>query len=150
MPKYLRTILTGAFLATAAVALYGFTTQTGSESEKSVIPVHAAAIESASSDTTAVRAWLHVEVETNWGWFWQKSTGRAFTTSSKDAKDRVKVGLLCIKLEAHKSDEKCLQNADSIGISEKVNGIGVEKKTAKVIAWAEHPHIEADSVSLNP
>jgi hypothetical protein len=112
--------------------------------------VHAAAIESGSSDTVAVRAWLHVEVETNWGWFWQKSTGRAFTTSSKDAKDRVKVGLLCIKLEAHKTDEKCLQNADSIGISEKVNGIGVVKMTAKVIAWAEHPHIEADSVSLNP
>lgn len=136
-------------LMTGSLIIFGFAGQTGSETEKTVTPVQQTSSDSAL-DTTAVRPWLHVEVETNWGWFWQKSTGRAYTTAGKDLNQRVKVGLLCIKLEAHKSDEKCLQNADSIQITEKVNGIGVEKKTAKVIAWAEHPHIEADSVSLNP
>jgi hypothetical protein len=102
------------------------------------------------ADTTTTLPWLHVEVETSWGWFWQKSSGKAYTYASKDSKQRVKVGNLCIKLEAHETHQFCEVNADSIVITEKKRGIAIPKRTAIVTAWAENPKLGPSTASLEP
>ena len=102
------------------------------------------------ADTTTALPWLHVEVETSWGWFWQKSSGKAYTYASKDSKQRVKVGNLCIKLEAHETHQFCEVNADSIVITEKKRGIAIPKRTAIVTAWAENPKLGPSTASLEP
>lgn len=98
----------------------------------------------------ATTAWLRVEVETSWGWFWQKSTGRAYVMADKDSPRRVKAGKLCVSLEAHKITEKCAENADSVVVFEKKRGVGIPKRTAVVTAWAESPDLEEVSVALEP
>ncbi|MDD5088948.1 MAG: hypothetical protein PHI18_09155 [bacterium] len=95
-------------------------------------------------------AWLRVEVETSWGWFWQKSTGRAYVMADRDSPRRVKAGKLCISLEAHKITEKCVDNADSLVVFEKKRGVGIPKRTAVVTAWAESPDLDEVSASLEP
>jgi len=95
-------------------------------------------------------AWLRVEVETSWGWFWQKSTGRVFVMADRESPRRVKVGRLCISLEAHKITEDCAENADSLVVFEKKRGVGIPKRTAVVTAWAESPDLEEVSAALEP
>ncbi|MFZ5432429.1 MAG: hypothetical protein ACOZB3_01525 [Calditrichota bacterium] len=96
------------------------------------------------------QAWLRVEVETSWGWFWQKSTGRAYVTVDKKTQARTKAGTLHIRLEAHNINEKTVTDADSISISERKRGLGIPKRVAVVTAWAENPDIEETTVALEP
>jgi hypothetical protein len=107
--------------------------------------------DSVSSDTTAKPLpWLHVEVETSYGWFWQKSTGIAYTTVSRDSKQLVKVGKLCVQLVAHDTTTKCIENADSVVIFEKKSGVAIPKKIAYVAAWTEDPKLDTLRVHLAP
>jgi hypothetical protein len=101
----------------------------------------------AESDTSA---YLHVEVETSYGWFWQKSIGRAYVTAGRDSKQKINVGKLCVKLEAHDSHENCLMQVDSMGVSEKKRGIAIPKRTAKVTAWCEDPKLGPITVTMEP
>lgn len=109
----------------------------------------------AMTDSTGVaidstQAWLRVEVETSWGWFWQKSTGRVYVMVDKQSRQRMKAGKLCARLEAHDITEKYVDNADSLVVIEKKRGLGIPKRTAVVTAWAESPNLEEVSVALEP
>jgi len=111
----------------------------------------AAAPDSAATDTiTRPLPWLHVEVETSYGWFWQRSTGVAYTTAGKDSKQRIKVGKLCLRLVAHDTTTQCLENADSITVFESKKGVGIKKCTAYVTAWTESPKLDTLRVQMAP
>jgi hypothetical protein len=99
---------------------------------------------------SASNLWLHVDVETNYGWFWQKSTGRAYVTEGKDGKKRHAVGKLCLQLVAHDSTVQCLSGADSILVTEKKKGLGIHKRTAYVTAWTENPALDTTRVQITP
>lgn len=99
---------------------------------------------------SAALPWLHVEVETSYGWFWQKSTGRAFVTAGRKSAERIKVGKLCIQLVAHDTTRFCLEHADSITVFEKKRGVGISKREAFVTAWTFEPALEPTTVSLKP
>jgi hypothetical protein len=99
---------------------------------------------------TASHLWLHVDVETNYGWFWQKSTGRAYVTEDKEGKVPHSVGKLCLRLVAHDSTEQCVSGMDSIRIFEKKKGLGIHKRTAYVTAWAESPRLDTTRVQITP
>ncbi len=98
----------------------------------------------------SVKAYLHVFVETSYGWFWQRSTGRAFTTSDKEGKLRTKVDKLCLTLVAHDSITQCVENADSIVVQEKKRGPGIKKRTAHVAAWTEGPNLGPEKMEMKP
>jgi hypothetical protein len=148
MAKSLSFMLIALVALLAAGMIYGFSAQTGSSVEEQVRPLTTDSL--ARADTAAFTTWLHVEVETNWGWFWQKSTGLAYTTHGRNGPKRVPVGMLCIQLRSHKVTKQCMPDTDSIRVSETVRGLGVPKTTAWVKAWTQNPELGPDSVSLNP
>jgi len=104
----------------------------------------------APADSIKALPWLHVEVETSYGWFWQKSTGIAYTTAGRDSRQRVKVGKLCVRLAAHDTTTKCVENADSVVVFEQKKGVGIHKLTAFVTAWTEDPKLDTLRVQMNP
>jgi len=95
-------------------------------------------------------AWLHVEVETNWAWFWQKSKGRAWVTEGKLDTLPVDVGKLCIRLIAHGTTEKCEYGTREITVQERRRGVQIAKRTAIVTALAEFPALDAVTVRMEP
>ena len=99
---------------------------------------------------TQPQAWLHVEVETSYSWFHQKSKGRAWVTVGKNDSTRVKVGKLCISLAAHDQKDSCAANADEIVISEKRRGVQIRKRTAIVSAWTDQPVLDTVIVKMEP
>ena len=94
--------------------------------------------------------WLHVEVETNWAWFWQKSKGRAWVTMGQRDTLPADVGKLCIQLTAHETNQKCEYGKHEITIEEKKRGVQIAKRTAIVSAWAEVPDLDTVTVSMEP
>ncbi|MCB9357488.1 MAG: hypothetical protein H6505_02855 [Calditrichaeota bacterium] len=94
--------------------------------------------------------WLHVEVETKYGWIYQKSVGRAWTTVSRDDTTRVNVGKLCLKLEAHGTHESCWADTSYIELQDMKRRLAAKKKKAVVTAWAEDPAIERTKVEMMP
>ena len=94
--------------------------------------------------------WLHVEVETSWGWFWQKSKGRAWVTYDRQDTLPFQVGKLCIQLTAHGTTQKCLYGAHEITIEEKKHGVQIAKKTAIVSAWTDLPVLDTMMVKMEP
>lgn len=113
-------------------------------------PVAETAAPTAAITDSAALPWLHVEVETSYGWFWQKSTGRAYVTTGRKSAERVKVGKLCIQLVAHDTTRFCFEQADSITVFEKKRGVGISKREAFVTAWTFEPALEPTTVSLKP
>jgi hypothetical protein len=104
----------------------------------------------ASPDSVCFLPWLHVEVETSYGWFWQKSKGIAYVTASKDSKQLIKAGRLCVRLMAHDTTIKRVDKADSIVVIEKKWGIAIPKRTAYVAAWTEDPVMDTLRVEMAP
>jgi hypothetical protein len=104
----------------------------------------------ATSEGSARVPWLHVTVETNYGWFYQESIGKAWTTRTRVSEERVKVGSLCLSLTAHNEIEKCLPDTSYIEVRDIKRRIATRKKTATATAWAENPAIDRTSVSLDP
>lgn len=94
--------------------------------------------------------WLHVTVETKYTWFSQSSFGKAWTTKTRDSEERVNVGLLCIKLDAHHSVESCLPDTSYIEVKDVRKRFHTPKAIAVVTAWAEDPDIKQTTVSLLP
>jgi hypothetical protein len=94
--------------------------------------------------------WLHVAVETKYTWFSQSSFGKAWTTKTRDSEERVNVGLLCIKLDAHHSVQNCLPDTSYIEIKDVKKRVSTQKKTAVVTAWTQNPDIKETTVSLEP
>ncbi|HEY3295614.1 MAG TPA: hypothetical protein VGL38_09245 [bacterium] len=131
----------------ALVILFGLLAALGHSQEKAE---SSAPANSAPADSAKPLPWLHVEVETSYGWFWQKSTGIAYTTAGRDSKQRVKVGKLCVRLAAHDTTVKCLENADSVVVFEQKKGVGIHKLTAFVSAWTENPKLDTLRVQMNP
>lgn len=113
-------------------------------------PETAPAVAASPPDSVCLLPWLHVEVETSYGWFWQKSTGIAYITTSRDSKQFVKVGKLCVRIIAHDTTTKCLENADSVVVIEKRKGIAIPKRTAFVTAWTENPVLDTLRVEMKP
>jgi hypothetical protein len=99
---------------------------------------------------TVANLWLSLEVETSWGWFWQKTTGKAFVTVGKNSPVRHPVGKLYVRLVAHDSTQKVLANADSIVIFEKKKGLGIPRRTAYLTAWTEDPALDTTRVHIAP
>ena len=83
-------------------------------------------------------AWIHVSVETRGTTGEQVSTFRAFTTSDQAGTRRVPVDRLCVKGIAHKVDERCVANADSVELVERTTGLpGVGSLCVEAVASAE-------------
>ncbi len=100
------------------------------------------------SDSSQV--YLRVELETSYGWLWQKTQGRAYTTSDKDGKHRLKVDKLCLTLIAHDTTTQCAEGKDEIIIKEKKRGIGIKKKLAQISAWTEGPALGPEKLEMKP
>ncbi|MBU0509018.1 hypothetical protein KKH27_09315 [bacterium] len=154
MKKLYRILVLLSLLALVTVAWW---TGSGMERIELIRPLRAAEPEvemapdsTVKADTAAPPAWLRVEVETSWGWFWQKSTGRAYVMVDKKSQQRLKAGTLHVRLEAHNITEKHMDNADSVVVFEKKRGLGIPKRIAVVTAWAENPDLEETSVALEP
>jgi len=129
----------------------------GREARAMYQPLEEAQTETAPPDTSSPNsteppplAWLRVEVETSWGWFWQKSTATAYVMENRITRRRLKAGKLCLRLEAHDITENCVENADSLVVTERKRGIAIPKRTAVATAWAENPDLEETSVALEP
>ena len=83
-------------------------------------------------------AWIHVSVETHGTSGEQTSTFRAFTTSDEAGNQRIPVDRICVKGIAHKVDEKCAENADSVELVEHTTGLpGVGSLCVEAVASAE-------------
>jgi hypothetical protein len=83
-------------------------------------------------------AWIHVSVETRGATGEQVSTFRAFTTSDQGGTQRIPVNRLCVKGIAHRIDERCVDNADSVELVERTTGLpGVGSLCVEAVASAE-------------
>jgi hypothetical protein len=83
-------------------------------------------------------AWIHVSVETRGATGEQVSTFRAFTTSDEGGTQRVPVDRLCVKGIAHRVEERCVANADSVELVERTTGLpGVGSLCVEAVASAE-------------
>ena len=83
-------------------------------------------------------AWIHVSVETRGVSGEQTSTFRAFTTSDEAGTQRITVDRICVKGIAHKIEEKCTANADSVELVERTTGLpGVGSLCVEAVASAE-------------
>ena len=83
-------------------------------------------------------AWIHVSVETRGTSGEQTSTFRAFTTSDEAGTQRITVDRICVKGIAHKVEEKCTANADSVELVERTTGLpGVGSLCVEAVASAE-------------
>jgi hypothetical protein len=83
-------------------------------------------------------AWIHVSVETRGASGQQFSTFRAFTTSDEAGTQRIAVDRICVKGIAHRVDEKCAENADSVELVEQTTGLpGVGNLCVEAVASAE-------------
>lgn len=98
----------------------------------------------------STRVYLHVTAETSYGWFWQRSTGRAYTTSDVKGKQRVKVDKLCLTLMAHDTTTQCVEQADSIVVTEKKRGIAIPRRTVRLSAITEGPVLGPETMEIRP
>ncbi len=138
----------GILVVAAVAALAAFT---GTHTARFTLPLYAQQPQQiAVPQTMTIQPWLHVEVETSYGWFWQKSKGRAWVTAGKQDTTPMNVGSLCIRLAAHDTTLKCDSNTNEISLQEKKRGIQIKKHTAIVSAWAENPALDTVTVSMEP
>jgi hypothetical protein len=83
-------------------------------------------------------AWIHVTVDTRGATGEQVSTFRAFTTSDQGGTQRTPVNRLCVKGIAHRVEERCVDNADSVELVERTIGLpGVGSLCVEAVATAE-------------
>ena len=83
-------------------------------------------------------AWIHVSVETRGAVGEQVSTFRAFTTSDQPGTQRIVVDRLCVKGIAHRVEERCVANADSVELVERTTGLpGMGILCVEAVASAE-------------
>ena len=83
-------------------------------------------------------AWIHVSVETRGASGEQTSTFRAFTTSDEAGTQRIPVSRICVKGIAHRVEEKCTENADSVELVERTTGLpGLGSLCVEAVASAE-------------
>lgn len=82
--------------------------------------------------------WIHVSVDTRGATGEQVSTFRAFTTSDQGGTQRVPVNRLCVKGIAHRVDERCVDNTDSVELIERTTGLpGMGSLCVEAVASAE-------------
>ncbi len=136
--------ITVILLALSSVCILTMT-----HTERFAVPLYAQDVPAGAIDFHAP-PWLHVEVETSYSWFHQRSKGRAWVTTGKQDTTPVKVGKLCIRLAAHDTTLKCEANVDEISLQEKKKGIQIKKRTAIVSAWAENPVLDTVTVHMEP
>jgi hypothetical protein len=96
------------------------------------------------------RAWLKLEIETSYGWFWQKSVGHAYLLTDPEHPRPLKAGKLCARLVAHDTTVVCHENADTLIITEHKKGIFIGKREAFLSAWCENPNVKIERVNMKP
>lgn len=94
--------------------------------------------------------WLHVVVETKYAWIYQKSTGKAWVTKSRDDTTRVNVGELCIQLDCYGQHKLCETDTSYLEVQEIKRRVATKKKNAVVSAWANQPILEKVTVEMMP
>jgi hypothetical protein len=83
-------------------------------------------------------AWIHVSVSTQGAVGEQISTFRAFTTSDEAGARRIPVARLCVKGIAHRVDERCVENMESVELVERTTGLpGVGNLCVEAVGSAE-------------
>jgi hypothetical protein len=83
-------------------------------------------------------AWIHVSVETRGATGEQVSTFRAYTSSDEAGTRRIPVARLCVKGIAHRVEERCVANLDSVELVERTTGLtGVGSLCVEAVASAE-------------
>jgi hypothetical protein len=83
-------------------------------------------------------AWIHVSVSTQGASGEQVSTFRAFTTSDQAGTRRIAVDRICVKGIAHRIEEKCAANSESVELVERTTGLpGVGSLCVQAVASAE-------------
>jgi hypothetical protein len=79
-----------------------------------------------------------VSVETRGATGEQVSTFRAFTTSDQGGTQRIPVNRLCVKGIAHRVEERCVENTDSVELVERTTGLpGVGSLCVQAVGSAE-------------
>ncbi len=82
-------------------------------------------------------AWIQVTVDTKTAMGEQTSTFRAFTTSDQAGAQRMAVDRICVKGIGHRVEERCLDNADSVELTEQVSGLpGMGNLCVEAVATA--------------
>jgi hypothetical protein len=71
----------------------------------------------------AQSVWIHARVDTQGSPGQQVSRFRAFTTSDQAGVNPVAVPTICVKGIAHRTDERCLQNASEVILEERTTGL---------------------------
>jgi hypothetical protein len=83
-------------------------------------------------------AWIHVTVDTRGATGEQVSTFRAYTTADQAGTRRIPVARLCVKGIAHRVEERCVENSDSVELVERTTGLsGVGSLCVEAVASAE-------------
>lgn len=140
-------------LAYSALALFVWLFWPSAAAETIDVPLLAAQAPPVSGDVSLAALdlpWLHVVVETKYAWIYQKSTGKAWVTKSRDDTTRVNVGELCIQLDCYAQHKACESDTSYIEIQEIKRRVAVKKKLATVSAWAKNPALEKVTVEMMP
>jgi hypothetical protein len=83
-------------------------------------------------------AWIHVSVSTQGAAGEQISTFRAFTTADEAGTRRIPVARLCVKGIAHRVEERCVENMESVELVERTTGLpGVGSLCVQAVGSAE-------------
>jgi hypothetical protein len=83
-------------------------------------------------------AWIHVSVSTQGAAGEQISTFRAYTTSDEAGTRRIPVARLCVKGIAHRVEERCVENTESVELVERTTGLpGVGSLCVEAVGSAE-------------
>jgi hypothetical protein len=84
--------------------------------------------------------WLHVTAETRTAPGEQVSTFRAFTTSDQTGTERTAVSRLCVKGIAHEIQERCVEDAATVELTERTLGLpGAGGLCVEAVATAVSP-----------
>jgi hypothetical protein len=71
----------------------------------------------------AQSVWVHARVDTQGSPGQQVSRFRAFTTSDQAGVNPVAVPTICVKGIAHRTEERCAQNASEVVLEERTTGL---------------------------
>lgn len=83
-------------------------------------------------------AWIHVSVSTQGAAGEQTSTFRAYTTADEAGTRRIAVDRLCVKGIAHRVEERCVANQESVELVERTTGLpGVGSLCVQAVGSAD-------------
>jgi hypothetical protein len=97
----------------------------------------------APGPAAAETVWVHARVDTRGEAGAQVSRFWAFTTSDEGGTRRVAVARLCVLGTAHRTQERCAENASEIELEERATGLpGLGNRCVETLAtatWGQRP-----------